>query len=252
MLSRIYNNINNINIRKLITKQSIVKFIKKLQKSNIDSSIKKKLIDEYNKTNQIIKTEHLTDDYKLEMTTKISTLIEKFNKIDNIDNKILHLNKISKNLYFYIHNSIKKYTIILDDFTYKTWYDLISNDKYDIILNFFKITEINFFYLVDYNMFMNTTYENESYTLETFGQEYIFNKIVNNKQTTITKQQIDNYKKKCKDKLKYGIIKTYTIVDFLLAIIKNKTNININIDLVNSKESLFDIYYTYIKFNYNI
>jgi hypothetical protein len=103
-----------------------------------------------------------------------------------------------------------------------------------------------------YNMFMNTTYENESYTLETFGQEYIFNKIVNNKQTTITKQQIDNYKKKCKDKLKYGIIKTYTMVDFLLAIIKNKTNININIDLVNSKESLFDIYYTYIKFNYNI
>ena len=196
----------------------------------------------------------LTGD-RLSETTKLSSIINLINNTTFSD-KLKYVSLISRDLYFYSIESNKINTIKLDNNIYKAWCDLISSKSYDNLFGF-----INFhskiLFSCDYKYFMEKIYNNDNYTLDSFKQEYIFKKIVNyNIQTktydsTITKTQINDYKNKIKSQIIYGKIKTYTIVDFILAIIKYKTDIiNVNTSDVDDTiyhETFFDIYYMYFK-----
>ena len=195
-------------------------------------------------------------DTEINFNTPIKDIINIVNNKKYPD-KLEIVSLISKSLYFYINNGKRVNKILLNNDTYKQWCENISNNKYVTIGDYINLDK--WLKNSDLNILLNTQYTELTYTKQKFKQNYFFFLISGsgtakredvkgeNVEVTITNKQIVDYKNTVKQYMKYDLIREYSIIDFILKILKLKTNIS----YVNREQSdlfrLFDIYYMYDK-----
>ena len=270
ILTHIYLHINYLPINKnslVFSQHNKDTFIKTITqyKAKLDSTDNRifNSFEKYNKSNmQSTKTDQGTAE-RLKMKDEMNIIIKKINDSDFVD-KLYYISLLTRDLFFYTTKDNKKITTIkMDNNAYMLWHEIISQNKYDKLEDYISKHSL-FFSSVDYNYFLENSYDNATYDLTNFNQEYIYKKIakytdekgkdplsIELYDSKITKKQIANYKTNVKEYCIYGLIKTYTIVDFMLAIVKYYTNMSTIMNEIDDEplnsETLFDSYYMYFK-----
>ena len=270
ILTHIYLHINYLSINKgslYFSQNDKDAFIKEFatHKQELDSTDNRifNSFELYNKSNiQSTKTEQGNGE-RLNTNEEMRNIIKKINDTDFVD-KLYYISLLTRDLFFYTTKDNKKITTIkMDNNAYMLWHEIISQNKYDKLEDYISKHSL-FFSSVDYDYFINKTYDNSNYSLTEFEQEYIYKKIakytdkagktpLSNElyEQSITKLQITNHKKNIEIQCRYGLIKTYTIVDFMLAIVKYYTNMSTIMNEIDDEplnsETLFDSYYMYFK-----
>lgn len=218
-------------------------FIQK-SKTKVDRELYKAFISEIDKSKSPLQI-------TIPNTANERTTIRELTTLLNSDDKLDVLSKLINGLYFY-NNGKNIDRIFLDVEMYKLWCDRLGTKNYNT-LNDYIFIERHWFKHVDYGVFLNKTFDKPFYRKKEFDHDYIYSQIAALKKSKkiieeefITKEQIDNYKIKVIKYKTYGIIKEYSMIDFILKILKTKININFR-DTTNDLYSMFDIYYMYFK-----
>jgi hypothetical protein len=193
---------------------------------------------------------------EINFNTKMNDIIDIVNNKKYSD-KLEIISLISKSLYFYIENGKRVDKILLNIESYKQWCENISNNNLSTIGDYINLQK--WLKNSNLNILLETEYSEAIYTKKTFNHNYFFFLISGSGtakredikgQTTevsITKQQIENYKAHIKEYMKYDLVREYSIIDFMLKILKLRTNISY-VDIGDSDLfRMFDIYYMYTK-----
>jgi hypothetical protein len=210
-------------------------------------------IDEYNKS--ITKNETYTLNTSIDMNTNIQTIIDIVNRKEYPD-KLEIVSIICKTLYFYIENGKVVNKILLDTDRYKQWCNEISTKKFSSVKKYMIVKWLK---KVNYRNFLDKKYTEATYTKKTFNQDFFFFLISGlgsgkiqtvqgepGAEVTITKQQIENYKKNVLRDIKYDLIREYTVIDFILKILKLRTNTKYIYKEESDLFTMLDIYYMYL------
>jgi hypothetical protein len=253
ILTSIYFNINHSSpILDCLTFSQLQRdeFIQK-SKTKVDQPLYKAFILEIDKSKSPTQS-------TIPYTATEGTTIGELTRLLNTDDKLDVLSKLINGLYFY-NNGKNIDRIFLDVEMYKLWCDRLGTKNYNT-LNDYIFIERHWFKHVDYGVFLNKTFDKPFYRKKEFDHDYIYSQIAALKKSKkiieeefITKEQIYNYKQRVILYKTYGIIKEYSMIDFILKILKIKININFR-DTTNMNDlySMFDIYYMYFKSIYKI
>jgi hypothetical protein len=194
----------------------------------------------------------------LKLDDTVETLITRFKQYTD-EEDIDYFNVLSllvTNFYFY-EKKEKKRSIMLDHLSYKTWIDIYADMPIGKLSAY--LSDLHRFYsCIDYKEFMETKHDLDTYDETTFEQKYIFNILrgvqVDNEgnatyDKTISGNIINAYKDKVKSLIWNGLIREYTILDFVLYILKPQINDFQTKSKVPDKtgETIFDCYYALIQ-----